>query len=236
MTRFSPTSGTTSASVPMAAILMKPGSQLVCARLAAERLHELQRDADAGQVLVRIASSRARFGLMTASAGGSSASGSWWSVMIRSTPSSRGATRGVRAADAAVDRDDQRDAVGVQPLDGRRLQAVAVLEPLGDEVHDVGAEQLERPPQDDGRGHAVHVVVAVDGDPLPARDRRQDPVDRQPHVGERHRIVQMVESTGSGSGAPARDRPGHAGTAGARRPRHAQRRRQALGDGDSSHV
>ena len=30
-----------------------------------------------------------RFGLITASAGGSSASGSWWSVMIRSTPSSR---------------------------------------------------------------------------------------------------------------------------------------------------
>ncbi len=33
--------------------------------------------------------SRARLGLMTASASGNSASGSWWSVMIRSTPSSR---------------------------------------------------------------------------------------------------------------------------------------------------
>ena len=76
MTRFSPTSGTTSASVPIAATLMNPGSQLVAAGRAAERLHELQRDADAGQVLVGIASSRARFGLMTASAGGSSASGS----------------------------------------------------------------------------------------------------------------------------------------------------------------
>ena len=55
MTRFSPTSGTTSASVPMAATLMKPGSQLLAAGAPAERLHQLQRDADAGQVLVRIA-------------------------------------------------------------------------------------------------------------------------------------------------------------------------------------
>ena len=76
------------------------------------------------------------------------------------------APRGVGAADAAVHRDDQRDAVGVQPLDRRRLQAVAVLQPLGDEVHDVGAEQLERAAQDHRGGDAVDVVVAVDGDPL----------------------------------------------------------------------
>ena len=103
------------------------------------------------------------------------------------------APRGVGAADAAVDRDDQRDAVGVQPLDRRRLQPVAVLQPLGDEVHDVGAEQLERAPQDDGRRDAVHVVVAVDRDPLLARDRRQDAIDRDAHVGEQHRIVQVIE-------------------------------------------
>ena len=54
MTRFSPTSGTTSASVPIAASLTKPGSQLLAAGAAAERLHQLQRDADAGEVLVGI--------------------------------------------------------------------------------------------------------------------------------------------------------------------------------------
>ncbi len=62
MTRFSPTSGTTSASVPIAATLMKPGSQLLAAGCAAQRLHQLQRDADAGQVLVRIRCSRAASG------------------------------------------------------------------------------------------------------------------------------------------------------------------------------
>ena len=54
MTRFSPTSGTTSASVPIAAILTNAGSHCRLARLAAERLHQLQRDADAGEVLVRV--------------------------------------------------------------------------------------------------------------------------------------------------------------------------------------
>ncbi len=54
MTRFSPTSGTTSASVPMAAILTNAGSQLLLPGLLAERLHELERHADAGQVLVGI--------------------------------------------------------------------------------------------------------------------------------------------------------------------------------------
>ena len=54
MTRFSPTSGTTSASVPMAAILTNPGSQLSRPGRSAECLHHLQRDADAGERLVRV--------------------------------------------------------------------------------------------------------------------------------------------------------------------------------------
>ena len=54
MTRFSPTSGTTSASVPIAAILTNAGSHLLLPGARAERLHQLQRDADAGQVLVGI--------------------------------------------------------------------------------------------------------------------------------------------------------------------------------------
>ena len=37
---------------------------------------------------------------------------------------------------------------------------------------DVAAEQLQRAPQDHGRGDAVDVVVAVDRDPLLARDAR----------------------------------------------------------------
>ena len=54
MTRFSPTSGTTSASVPIAAIFTNAGSQFVAPGSLAQRLHQLQRHADAGEVLVRI--------------------------------------------------------------------------------------------------------------------------------------------------------------------------------------
>ena len=52
--RFSPISGTTSASVPIAAILTNAGSQARLPRPGAQRLHQLQRDADAGEVLVGI--------------------------------------------------------------------------------------------------------------------------------------------------------------------------------------
>ena len=120
-----------------------------------------------------------RFGLITASAGGSVAVRL---VVIGDDQVDAELARAARrlgAADAAVDRDDQRHAVGVQPIDRRRLQAVAVAQPLGDEVHDVAAEHLERAAQDDGRGDAVDVVVAVDGDPLAARERLLEAVDRR---------------------------------------------------------
>ena len=143
MTRFSPTSGTTSASVPMAAILTKAGQPLLLPVRGAERLHELQRDADAGEVLVGIRAvvplrvddgerrrqRRARL------------------VVVGDDevePELARAQRRFHAADAAVDRDDQLRALGVQPIDRGGLQAVAVLQALGDEVADVAAQQLER--------------------------------------------------------------------------------------------
>ena len=164
----------------------------VVVRLAAERLHELQRHAHTRQVLVRIgaiASLRVDHGERRRQLGVGL-------VMVGDDQIDAvfaGATCGVGAANAAVDRDDQRDAVGMQPIDGRRLQAVPILDPFGEEVHDVGAEQLERPAKDHRGGDAVHVVVAVDRDPLPPADSRENPIDRRPHVGQRHRIVKMID-------------------------------------------
>ena len=91
---------------------------------------------------------------------------------------SAGAERGVGAADAAVDRDDQVHPFGVQPLDGRCLQPVAVAQAFRNEMHDLAAEHLERAPQDHGRRDPVHVVIAVNRDALLARDRTLDPFDR----------------------------------------------------------
>src|SRR5918996_986842 len=46
-----------------------------------------------------------------------------------------------------------------------------VAQALGDEMDHVRAEELEGPPKDDGGGDAVHVVIAMDRDALPARNR-----------------------------------------------------------------
>ena len=125
MTRFSPVSGTTSARVPIAATLTNAGSQLVCARLDAQRLHQFQRNADAGEVLVGIRAvvplgidDRERLRQLGVGL-----------VMIgddqieTERPRPR---RRLDAADAAVHRDDECHAERVKTLDRGRLQAIAV--------------------------------------------------------------------------------------------------------------
>jgi hypothetical protein len=97
--------------------------------------------------------------------------------------------RRFRAADAAIDRDHELHTVGVQALDGRGLQAVAVAQPFRNEVHDVGAEQLERAAEDHRGGDPVHVVVAMDRDPLTSFECTENPIHGHTHVGEQHRIV-----------------------------------------------
>ena len=96
-------------------------------------------------------------------------------------------------ADAAVDRHDDIDLVGMEPIDRGRLEPVAVAQPFGNEVDHLPAEHLERPPQDDGRGDAVDVVVAVDRDPLAARQRPLEPRHGAVHVRQQKRVVQVIE-------------------------------------------
>jgi hypothetical protein len=97
------------------------------------------------------------------------------------------------ASNAAVNRDNEGHALGVEPIDGRTLQAVAVAQALGDEMHHVPAEQLERAAQDHGRSDPVDVVVTVNRDPLVLRQRLLDTQDRALHVGQLERIVQMFQ-------------------------------------------
>ena len=192
MTRFSPISGTTSASVPMAAILTNAGSHLRLAGAAAERLHQLERDADAREVLVRVGAvvplrvddceRRRQLAVRLVVVGDDQIDAEL-----------AGAPRRLGATDAAVHRDDHRHAVGVEPVDRRGLQPVTVLQPLGNEVDYVAAEELERPAEDHRRGDAVDVVVAVDGDPLLAGQRLLEPGDGAVHVGELERIVELVD-------------------------------------------
>jgi hypothetical protein len=97
------------------------------------------------------------------------------------------------AANAAVDGNDDVYAVGVQSLECRRLQAISVPQTFGNEVHHLAAEQLQRAPKDDGGGDAVDVVIAVDRNSFTLRNRLEQSVDGAPHVGQPHRIEQVVE-------------------------------------------
>ena len=192
MTRFSPTSGTTSASVPIAATLTKPAAS--CSRSG--RRHSACTSFSATPTPARFLSGyvqSCRFGLMTASAGGSVGPGSWWSVMIRSTPSSRARRAASAPRMPQSTETTSRDPVGVQPLERRRLQAVAVPQPLGDEVHDVAAE----PSPARGAGS-------------PSRSRRRRRSRRGPRSARAARSAARMRSTA----APCR--PAAAGRAGDR--------------------
>ena len=68
-------------------------------------------------------------------------------------------------------------------------QPVAVLQAPGDQPVAVAAELAERADDDRGRADAVDVVVAVDGDPPPGRDRRPDPLADLGHRLEQERVV-----------------------------------------------
>ena len=109
------------------------------------------------------------------------------------------------------------DLVGVEPVDRGRLESVAVAQPFGDEVDDLAAEHLERAPQDDGRGDAVDVVVAVDGDPFAGRERPLEARHGALHVGQEKRIVEVVERRVAETCPRPPGRRTRAGTAGARR-------------------
>ena len=172
--------------------LDEAGQPVVVARRVTQRLHELQRDADAGEVFVGIPAIAA-LGIDDGEGGRQLRVRL---VMIGDDqihPQLTRAPRRLGAANAAVHRHDQRDPVGMEPLDRGRLQTVAVAQPLRDEVHDVGAEQFQRTPEDDGGRHAVHVVIAVDGNPFAPRDGGEEAIDRDAHVREPHRIVEMLE-------------------------------------------
>src|SRR3972149_2765150 len=55
------------------------------------------------------------------------------------------------------------------------------------------AEPLQGAAQDDRGRDAVDVVVAVDRDALAPLDRREQAIDRGPHVGEQERVVELIE-------------------------------------------
>ena len=67
---------------------------------------------------------------------------------------------------AAVDRDDEPDALGLEAQKGRRIRAVALLEAVGDVDADGHAEGGEEALQKCGRGSTIDIVIPEDADRL----------------------------------------------------------------------
>ncbi len=78
--------------------------------------------------------------------------------------------------DPAVDRNDQPRPAGDDLADGLFVEAVTLLEAVGDVVVDVRISHPQDPPQDGCAGDAVDVVVAVDDDLAALLDRLADQV------------------------------------------------------------
>ena len=107
--------------------------------------------------------------------------------------SSRARFAASMAANAAVDRDDERHTIRLQSIERLGLKTVSVLDAIREEVNDVGAEQLQRAAKNDRRRDAVAIVIAVNRDAFLPLDRGENPLDRRRHVRELERIVQMIE-------------------------------------------
>ena len=157
----------------------RPGRELVelgeRGRVAAvparpERLGELEDDARAAQLGERVA----RDGRAQPRAGtsGSTSAGRWWSVTITSRPSSRARATASARRDAAVDRDQQPDAVGRQRArPSRRRRRSPRSKRLGRCQLDLGASCAQHLDGERGGADAVDVVVAVHARSAAGRDR-----------------------------------------------------------------
>ena len=102
-----------------------------------------------------------------ASGSAPSARGVWWSVTTTSSPAARAAatsSTAVIAQSTVTSRSVPRAASRSTVAGG---EPVAVVDPARQVPVDVGAERAQRAHEHGGRGHAVDVVVAVDGDPRP---------------------------------------------------------------------
>ena len=96
-------------------------------------------------------------------------------------------------ADAHVHADDELDAGGGGALDDVVAHVVAVADAVRNMKVSRAAAQLNRGFEDDDRGGAVDVVVAIDQDLFFVLDRGFDPVDGGLHAGHQIGRMQMRE-------------------------------------------
>ena len=159
---------------------------------AQQRLDHLERHADAGQGLERVAAThpvrvdhRDRAGQHLGRL-----------VVVGDhdvDAECRGARHRLDGGDAAIDGDDQRATAAVGVVDRVERQPVAVAGAVRNPELDLGAQVAQRRVEQIGRGDAVHVVIAVHQDPLAVRDPAVNAFHGAVQVEQRRGIVQVLE-------------------------------------------
>ena len=92
--------------------------------------------------------------------------------------------------DAAVHRDDHRDPLVFQFLHRLPVQAVALLQPVGDIGYDFAPLPAEKIGEQAGGGDAVHVIVSVDRQSFPLVQSGLQPPDGFVHILHGHGVTQ----------------------------------------------
>ena len=106
----------------------------------------------------------------------------------------RGLCHVLQRSNPAIHRDHERGSDGPGSLNAGRTKIVSITSSVRDEGHGLRSDAAKAYRNERRGAHSVRVVVAVDEDGFRRFDRPADPVNRRLHVGERERIVQLVES------------------------------------------
>jgi hypothetical protein len=133
------------------------------AQFGAQREHDVEHDADAGEALAREAQP-GWLGFTMQSASGSSSPGRWWSVISVAMPSSRARATPSTLAMPLSTVTMRSGSIGRREVDDVGREAVAVGEAVGHQIIDLGAEGAQRAHADRAGGGAVAVVVGDDED------------------------------------------------------------------------
>ena len=124
-----------------------------------------------------------------ATAGGSTASGTWWSQI---DAQALGGGYFVDGLDAAVE-DYEEFHIGLLGiLDALTRHSVALFVAVGDVVVDVGIVFLQESVYQCHGRHAVDIIVAIDHDALLAAHGHVQALYGQVHVGHEEGVVQVV--------------------------------------------
>ena len=121
----------------------------------------------------------------------------------------RAQLRLLHGSNAAVNADDEPDALGGQLVNGDGVQAVALLQTGGDVADHIRALGAQKIRQQAGCGDAVDVIVAEHGDLFAPFDGKPHPSRSQIHIRHQKRVEQLRAAVEIGAGlSDVLDAPG----------------------------